>query len=201
MTTDFWEIIFKRHSIRRYLNQSVPSSVLERIISAAAHAPSAHNRQPWHFIVITSPGVRNQLAQKMAEKYDQDMIEQRTPIYIRKKSVKRSLNLFGEAPVIIILFLVNKQKYKKQSECNEKLEEIMDIQSIAVAAGHLLLAAAASGLGACWYAAPLFCPEIVNRQLQVDSNWEPQALITLGYPDDFPQPKKKRTLKDMVTYV
>ena len=201
MTTDFWEIIFNRHSIRRYLNKPVPRSVLEKIISAAAHAPSAHNRQPWHFVVITSQVVRDQLAQKMAERYDQDMIAQRIPGDIRKKRVKRSLTLFGEAPVIIIAFLVNKQKYKKQSESNAKLEEVMDIQSIAVAAGHLLLAATASGLGACWYAAPLFCPEIVHNQLQVDSEWEPQALITLGYADEFPQPKEKRTLKDMVTYV
>ena len=201
MTTDFWETIFKRHSIRRYLNQSVPRSAIERIISAAAHAPAAHNRQPWHFVVITSQGVRNQLAQKMAEKYDQDMISQRIPGHIRKKRIKRSLSLLGEAPVIIIACLVNKQKYRKQSEYNAKLEEVMDIQSIAVATGHLLLAATASGLGACWYAAPLFCPEIVHNQLQVDSEWEPQALITLGYADEFPQPKEKRTLKDIVTYV
>jgi F420 biosynthesis protein FbiB-like protein len=201
MTTDFWKIIFERHSVRRYLHQSVPNSVLERIINAASHAPSAHNNQPWHFVIITSSDIRNQLAQKMAKKYNKFMIAQGMPACTRKKRIQYSLKLFSEAPVIIIPFLANKRTYKKRSKINENLEEVMGIQSVAVAAGHMLLAAAASGLGACWYSAPLFCPDIVNRHLQVDIDWKPQALITLGYPDELPQPKKKKPLKNIMTYV
>ncbi len=201
MKVDFWKIIFERHSVRHYLHQSVPHSVLEKIISAAAHAPSAHNNQPWHFFVITSSEIRNQLAEKTAEKYNQDMIAQGVQANERKRRIERSLKLFSEAPVIIIPYLVNRHTDIKQSEKNKNLEEAMDIQSVAVATGYLLLAATASGLGACWFAAPLFCPEIVNRHLQVDINWKPQALITLGYPDQFPQPKNRKGLHDIVTYV
>lgn len=201
MKVDFWKIIFERHSVRHYLHKSVPHYVLEKIIRAAAHAPSAHNNQPWHFAVITSPEIRNQLAQKTAEKCNKDMITQGVQACERKKRIERSLKIFSEAPVIIIPYLVNRHKHKKQSENNEELEEVMDIQSVAVATGYLLLAATASGLGACWFSAPLFCPEIVNRYLQVDVDWKPQALITLGYPDQFPQPKNKKSLQDIVTYV
>jgi F420 biosynthesis protein FbiB-like protein len=200
VTADFWETIFKRHSIRRYLDRSVSPSVVERILRAAAHAPSAHNSQPWHFVVISSPETRRELSERMAHKYERDMISWGVPAHKRRERVQRSLTLFNQAPVIIVAFLANKLRGKKELASDENLEEVMDRQSVAVAVGHLLLAATASGLGACWYAAPLFCPEIVTRQLGVNTDWEPQALVTLGYPDEVPQPKKKKPLKTIVTH-
>jgi nitroreductase len=136
----------------------------------------------------------------MAEKYERDMISQGVPAHKRKERVQRSLMLFNQAPVIIVAFLANNQRGKKVPVSDENLEEVMDRQSVAVAVGHLLLAATASGLGACWYAAPLFCPEIVTRQLGVNCDWEPQALVTLGYPDEIPQPKKRKPLKTIMTH-
>jgi nitroreductase len=136
----------------------------------------------------------------MAEKYERDMISQGVPAHTIKERVQRSLTLFSQAPVIIVAFLANKQRGKKEPVNDENLEGVMDRQSVAVAVGHLLLAATASGLGACWYAAPLFCGEIVTRQLGVNPDWEPQALVTLGYPDEVPQPKKKKPLKAVVTH-
>jgi F420 biosynthesis protein FbiB-like protein len=192
MSPDFWETVTSRRSIRRYLNKPVPSSMLKKIISAAADTPSAHNLQPWHFVVVTSAEIRTQLIGKMAEKYCQDMIVQGVQENIRKNRMDRSLKLFGNAPVIIVPYL---------TKDGDELEEVLSIQSTAVAIGYLLLAATAGGLGACWYAAPLFCPEMVNKQLRVSVNWRPQALITLGYPDESVQPKVKRALKDTVTYV
>ena len=201
MTAEFWKIIFERHSIRRYLNQSVSLSILEKIIRTAARAPSAHNNQPWHFVVITSPEIKDQLAQKIAARYDQYMTAQGIPCYTRKKRIQSSITHFKDVPVIIIPFLVNKLRDKKRSESNEKLEVVMDIQSVAVAAGNLLLAATASGLGACWYAGPLFCSKIVTSCLHVDDAWRPQALITLGYPDEIPRPKEKKPSKEIMSCV
>lgn len=61
-------------------------------------------------------------------------------------------------------------------------EHTMAIQSTALAAQNLLLAAHHEGLGACWLCAPLFCPDVVVQTLDLPADWEPQALITLGYP-------------------
>jgi nitroreductase len=58
----------------------------------------------------------------------------------------------------------------------------MTVQSVALACQNLLLAAEAHGVGACWMCAPLFVPELVLRVLALPTDWEPQALITLGYP-------------------
>ena len=44
--------IFNRRSIRKYTGEAVPEEMIEQILRAGMAAPSAHNKQPWHFIVI-----------------------------------------------------------------------------------------------------------------------------------------------------
>lgn len=61
-------------------------------------------------------------------------------------------------------------------------EYTMAVQSTSLAAQNLLLAAHNEGLGACWLCAPLFCPDVVVKTLDLPPDWQPQALITLGYP-------------------
>jgi nitroreductase len=61
-------------------------------------------------------------------------------------------------------------------------EYIMAAQSTAMAGQNLLLAAHEAGLGACWMCAPLFCPDVVRDVLNLPEDWQPQALIPLGYP-------------------
>ena len=46
-------IIFRRRSIRRFLNKPVEQEKLERVLRAGMQAPSAHNNQRWEFIVVT----------------------------------------------------------------------------------------------------------------------------------------------------
>ena len=73
----------------------------------------------------------------------------------------------------------------------------MAAQSTALAAQNLLLAAHDAGLGACWMCAPLFCPDVVSTQLDLPADWEPQALLTLGYPDE----QKQSTRQPLETRV
>jgi len=51
-----------------------------------------------------------------------------------------------------------------------------------MAGQNLLLAAHVLGLGACWLCAPLFCPDVVRDTLALPPDWQPQGLITAGYP-------------------
>jgi len=59
---DTIEAIRSRRSIRRYKTDPIPKEHLEIILEAGRLAPSARNRQPWHFVIVTDGGVRVRLA-------------------------------------------------------------------------------------------------------------------------------------------
>src|SRR5215216_2108387 len=64
--TDFHNFLRTRRSIRRFLSKPVPDSVIRNILTTATFAPSAHNRQPWRFVVVTDESVKGTLAEAMA---------------------------------------------------------------------------------------------------------------------------------------
>lgn len=57
------DVILSRRSIRKYEDKEVPKEILEKILEAGRQAPSAGNRQPWHFVVVTDDGIKERLPQ------------------------------------------------------------------------------------------------------------------------------------------
>jgi nitroreductase len=76
----------------------------------------------------------------------------------------------------------------------------MALQSCALAGGHLLLAAHASGLGACWMCAPLFAPDVVRQALALPNDWEPQAAIVLGYPAESGEARGRKPVDEVTLW-
>ncbi|TRO56439.1 nitroreductase family protein, partial [Candidatus Bathyarchaeota archaeon] len=60
---DLVDIIKNRRSIRQYLPRKVEREKIDTILEAAQWAPSASNKQPWHFIVVQDPVTRTRLGQ------------------------------------------------------------------------------------------------------------------------------------------
>jgi coenzyme F420-0:L-glutamate ligase/coenzyme F420-1:gamma-L-glutamate ligase len=176
------DIIFGRRSIRRYQDRPVPREVLEAILTAAIWAPSAHNRQPWRFAVITSPDVRKALATAMGARLRADLEADNVPQAMIEQNVSRSFSRISGAPVLVLACLSMADMDEYPDGRRASAERLMAAQSTALAVQNLLLAAHAEGLGACWLCAPLFCPDVAVTQLDLPGDWEPQALITLGYP-------------------
>lgn len=56
------EAIFTRRSIRKYTGQPIEQGELKLILKAGFHAPSAHNKQPWHFVVIKDSGLLEKIS-------------------------------------------------------------------------------------------------------------------------------------------
>jgi nitroreductase len=57
------EALITRRSIRRYDDNPIHLKILEQIIDAARLAPTANNRQPWEFIIITDKEMRQKIAE------------------------------------------------------------------------------------------------------------------------------------------
>jgi len=120
---NFYDVIKTRRSVRGYKPDPVDDRVVDRILDAALRAPSAANRQPWHFVVVRDEAVRL----KLKEAYSQ--------------------NWFWSAPVIVCACGIPKKAWKRSDGKN-----YVDID-VTIAMEHLILAATAEGLGTCWIGA------------------------------------------------
>ncbi len=192
--------IFKtRRSIRKYLPNKTPdkSNILQ-ILEAALWAPSAHNAQPWRFIIIEKSEKKRKLAEAMASHWNKDMEADKVPEEERKKLIDKSVKQFTNAPIIIVVCLTMEDMHKYPDEERRKIEHTMAIQSVAAAIENILLATHMKGLGACWFCAPLFCQETVRKLLGIPDYLEPQALVTLGYPAESPEAPPRKPLEEVV---
>jgi F420 biosynthesis protein FbiB-like protein len=145
-------------------------------------APSAHNRQPWRFAVAEAAPVKRRLARAMGARLRADLEADGVPAAVIEKDVGRSYERMTGAPVLVVVCLSMADMDSYPDERRQRNEWIMAVQSTAMAGQNLLLAAHALGLGACWMCAPLFVPGLVRTTLSLPDDWEPQGLITLGYP-------------------
>ncbi len=186
-------LIKSRRSIRRYRKKRLTLAEVDRILDCAIYAPSAHNAQPWRFFCVNDEDKKESLIKGMAERFRADLEKDRVPQSTINQKIERSIRLFSQAPAVIIACIAMAGMDKYPDPSRQQAEMIMATQSLAAAIENLLLAAKALGLGACWYCAPLFCPDTVRGILELPHDYTPQALITIGHAaEDPPVPQRFR---------
>ncbi len=200
MTVDVLAAIRERRSIRRYSSQPVAAEVIERLLTAATWAPSAHNRQPWRFAMVMESASKERLARAMGDKLRADRLADGDAPEVVEQDAARSYTRLTTAPVVIVacLTLADMDKYPDSRRADA--EHTMAVQSVAMAMQNLLLAAHAEGLGACWMCAPLFCADVVRDSLNLPADWEAQAVVTLGYPASAGKPASRRSTAEAMIW-
>jgi F420 biosynthesis protein FbiB-like protein len=195
------EWLARRRSVRRYIDAPVPAALVDMLLQAACASPSAHNRQPWRFAVIEAHATKALLATRMGDRLREERTRDGDPLDAIAKDVERSYARITRAPVLVLvcLSMVDMDRYRDNARANA--EHTMAVQGAAMAAQNILLAAHAAGLGASWMCAPLFCPETVMQVLDLPADWQPQALITLGYPAEPGRASERRPLAFCTQYL
>lgn len=172
-TMDFWRVIEERRSMRNFdAGCDVPPEMVQRILGAAIRAPSAGNCQPWHFVVIRSEQTKGLLAEAA---YGQWFI--------------------ADAPVVIV---VCADPARSAWRYGSRGVQLYCLQDTAAATEHILLAATAVGLGACWVGA--FDERAASRALGLPTSLRPVAIVPIGYPAAHPYRTSRRSLKEVVTF-
>ncbi len=183
-STELHHFLRTRRTIRRFKVDPVPDSVIERILTTAACAPSAHNLQPWRFVVASDASARSRLGQALTSKMRVDMQAAGASESEIEKRVANSLRRIDEAPVLLLLC---RDVTAVRADTPE--ETIMATQSVAAAGLQLLLAAHAEELGGNWICWPLYAQEETRAALELPATWEPQAMFFIGYADETPKEK------------
>jgi F420 biosynthesis protein FbiB-like protein len=175
-------IIRGRRSVRRYAAAKLNPNLVDRLLLAAASAPSAHNRQPWRFAILDDAVWKDRLATAMGNRLREDRLADGDDPDEVERDVERSYARITEAPLVILVCLHIRDMDQYPDERRRAAEHVMAIQSTAMAMQNILLAAHAEGMGACIMCAPLFCGPTVAAALRLPEGWEPQSLVTLGPP-------------------
>ena len=186
--------------MRRYEDRPLSPDLLARLLDAACQAPSAHNSQPWRFVVVGRGTTRTTLAERMGARFREDLGRDGLPAAEIEAQVGRSRQRIGSAPVLVVACLTTEEMEQYPNATRQAREVQMGVQSVAAAIQNLLLAAQAEGLAACWMCAPLFCPDIVLEVLALPRHWQPQAFITIGYAAQAAKAKALAPLASRILY-
>jgi F420 biosynthesis protein FbiB-like protein len=195
---DFMQIIRGRRSVRAFRPEPLRRDQIEQVLEAARWAPSPHGRQPWRFVVVTTPEAKARLAAAMGAAWRQQLaLDGQDETTINTRFAKSHARITG-APVVIVpcLYLEDLDAYPDAER--QAAETTMAIQSLGCAVQNMLLAAYAQGFAGGWMCAPLFCPATVRAALSLEPSLHPHALIPLGYPAREPVRRPRRPLAELV---
>ena len=202
-----WEAIKIRRSIRKFAPDDVPEEMIEQMLEAARLAPSGGNRQPWRFLVVRDKEVRKELrriclSQRFIEevpvvivcfgdleRYSQEARKQRRQEFMESGVTATLSGNFADPEFIA----------RMDSLPTPPREELLApmIANTYIAIEHLVLMAAALGLGTCWVGG--FDAAELVRLFGVADNLVPVAVIPVGYPDgEIPPQRPRLDLEDIM---
>jgi nitroreductase len=173
-TMEFTELIHSRESIRNYdPNRTIQKKILEKILDAGRLAPSAHNCQPWKFLVVSSPAI----LEKIHSSYHRDWLK--------------------DAPHILVMLGLKNQAWTRSYDGYNSVET-----DASIAMTHIILAAENEGVGTCWIAAyrPTLLKEALNiKEDQMIFGITPLGYPKSGFKKT--SFKKRKSLEDIVEYL
>jgi nitroreductase len=175
---EMFELIISRQSDRGYSDAPIEKDKLHRILEAGRMAPSACNAQPWKFIVITDPLLRDKIA-------------------IAAAAGLIGINKFvSQAPVLVI---VVREKKNLTSKIGATIKDRdYSLIDIGIASENICLQAKAEGLGSCiigW-----FDERLVKKLLGIPGSKRIELIITLGYSTKAHRQKIRKSAELIISY-
>jgi nitroreductase len=175
----FYNLVKQRQSTRAYdTARMVDREIISRILEAARLAPSACNAQPWHFIVVDDPELKNKVADAASARLlGMNHFTKQAPVHIIV--IEEKVNISSGIGGIV----------------KDKHFAFLDI---GIAASHICLAAEAEGLGSCilgWFA-----ESKMKKLLNIPGNRRVVLDIVIGYPAQPLREKKRKPTKEVISY-
>ena len=189
-----------RRSVRSYLDKIPPRRLIEEILEAGRFAPSALNKQPWEFIVITNKELINELScaiRKAIRKLfilspilrliSRQLRDERTASAIRKTATSKLDTVFYNAPVLI--FIVSNQSNKWVGT------------NCALVAQNMMLAAHSLGIGSCFIGRGLMLGDKrLLKKIGLRRGYKIYATLSFGYAKELPKNAPQRRKDNLICW-
>jgi nitroreductase len=190
----------RRRSVRHFSDRSVPVEIVKNCIRTAARAPSGANIQPWTFVVVSNPEVKNQIheAAEFAERefYAGEATRQWVDALGHLGTSYHKPFLLS-APYLIVIFA---QRHGYDADGN-KTKHYYVQESVGVATGILITALHHAGLASLTYTPAKMA--FLNKVLSRPSNEKPFMILVTGYPADGAEVPvlQKKSLEEVAVFV
>ena len=175
---EFKNVIEKRRSIRKFTNDEVDNQLLVELIRLATLAPSAHNRQPWRFMIVKDDK-KDMIVSMMNDFYDKykDKVSKTMPF---------TASVIDESNALIVVF-----------RDGLKEDRYLDTLSIGGAIEHICLGATSMWLVSVWINDIDPVKEDVAKYLGY-GDLEIVSVVAIGYPNQDPKPRPRKELNDVI---
>jgi len=166
----FLDLVKRRSSIRRFDPRPVSRDALERCVEAARLAPSACNSQPWHFVVVDDPALKERVADAIFDG-------------------PYAINRFAkQAGALVAVLAQNPGGLTQVGSWLRKTP--FYLIDVGIAGEHFILQATEEGLGTCWIG--WFNEKAAKRVLGIPARQRVCFVIAVGRPDELPKEKNRK---------
>lgn len=186
-----FEALLGRRSCRNFKCDPVEKEKLIKMLEAAAYAPSAANKQPWEFIVVTDPAYNKQL-KDTAEITKQKLFERSGWKWLPTFNV----DFLTQAPTLVVVV---------GDPTRNGAEQFLDepslgyLEACSCAVQNMMLAAYAQGLGTLWFS--LFEKKDARALFGISEDKDPIGIICVGYPERVGTAPVRKSLDEKVRYI
>jgi nitroreductase len=181
---DFYQLMSKRRSVREFSDRPVDLQIIRSLIATAGTSPSGANKQPWRFVAVSDPVIKNEI-RVAAEAEEYEFYSKRaSPEYVKDLGplgTSHEKPFFDIVPWVVVVFKLVKDSRAVEDERYSDQVYYLN-ESVGIATGLLLAAAHNAGLSTLTHTPnPMrFLTKILNRP----SYERPYMVIPIGYPSD-----------------
>lgn len=196
------EAIAQRQSVRSFKSEPVPHETLLQLIEAAHQAPSSWNLQPWEFVVVTDPEIKQALA---VAANNQAHVAQAGATFVILGSLRQQDALAHRLEASIPADATAERRERTmrtvtRMRTDQEFRKSHVLNSTYISISWLVLAAQSLGLHSVWMGG--FRADEVKSLLGVPEDYLVASLVSVGYPSDDwqPKPRKRRPLHEIYSF-
>lgn len=181
------EVIRNRRSIRKYKQEQIPEEDLQAIVEAGLYAPSANNKQLWHFTVIQDKATLKELNRET-----KDVLARSDNPFLQRVGNNEDLDIFNGAPTAVIV--------------SGNVADPNAVVECALASENMMIAAQSLGISSCYIISISYLldgseGEYFAKKLGVPEGYKPYNAILLGYNGSENTPEAAPRREGSVNYI